>query len=359
MHETDSWALSHLMREAIRNVLNIHARLFPVFLAAILLGAGHVALAAYQGRALDNDLSALSAQGRGVVELSVVPPVSSLEDENLIPPGIDRSTCEALGSVAGVQRAGLLGDDEEMVSLPQVGSRIPMRTASATLIPALLNHDLVVGSALAETAGRSTALTTLTTTDGQALSAIVDTNLGPEVASTLAVFRTLDPAVQSAERCMVVLDPRAVAAEVAPVLASSINATGAPVRANVVLTETTSITDIYLHRVERFLPLLLGILGGLVVTVLIRVRSSELATYRLAGSSPRSMAVLLGLEATLLAGAFLAASSLAILVLTEPLTSPAATMLWSWSGAGVWLLVALAGAAPMLRRTPSDMAKDR
>ena len=144
-----------------------------------------------------------------------------------------------------------------------------------------------------------------------------------------------------------------------PALLGSLEARGATLRATPVLGDAVDVVAMHLNRTERFLPLMLGIIGGVITAVLAFMRSAELATYRLAGTSRRSLGILLTLESAILAGVFLAASALAQVVLGSSLVAPVATGLWSLVGAFAWVATGALLAAPLLRRRPSDMAKDR
>ena len=354
MHESDRWPLALLAREATRNVFSTAARLFPVVLLAVLLGSSQATLAVHQGNALEQQVAELRTQGRNVLSAT-----QTAQDSPVL---IDRASCEALTALPVIERAGIQVADGRSMDLPQLGARIPVRPVSTTLLPEVAMHDAVIGPGMAATVGL---------TPGQRLdlapgpngtstvSALVGSGDGAGLGGTGAVFVAADSSVTTSATCSVVLTPFADASAAAPVIAASLDVQDNPVLVSAELRETTDVVALFLARVERFLPLLLGALGGLTVAVIGSLRSSELAAYRLSGTSPRSLGVLLAFEQVLVAGVFVAASVAATLLLAGQALTPAASILWSVAGGLVWLVVGNLVALPVLRRRPSDMAKDR
>ncbi|MBD7949317.1 MULTISPECIES: hypothetical protein [Oerskovia] len=354
MHETDRWSLALLAREATRNVFSTAARLFPVVLLAVLLGSAQASLAVQQGQGLERQIAELRAQGRNVLAAT-----QAVQDSPVL---IDRDSCEGLTALSVVERAGIQVLDAPSMDLPQLGAKVPVRPVSTTLLPELATHDAVVGRSIAESAGRgpSQRFDLVTGASGSGtVSALVGSGDGAGLGGTGAVFVAADRSIATSATCSVVLTPFADASAAAPVIAAALDVQDNPVLVSTELRETTDVVALFLTRIERFLPLLLGAIGGLTVAVVGSLRSSELAAYRLSGTSPRSLGVLLALEQSLVAGTFVTASAATTLLLAGQALAPAASVLWTIAGGLVWLVVGNIVALPVLRRRPSDMAKDR
>lgn len=357
MREVDKWPLRLLAREATRNVLALHARFAPVVLAAVLVGSAHVAVAAYSTASLDSALTELEAQGRNIVDI-LPEPLGDAPAGLTDPAGVSRGACEALARVPGVLAAGVISEDEQKVASAQLGSFVPVRRVSPSLLPEVATHDVVVGTGLQDRVGAQPGQDFLLAgLDTEPVTGTVAGNRA--LPSTLAIFTAPMPTTDRASSCRVVLTRFADVEQTLPVLTGATRGFERGITVDRALRETSDVVAIHLDRVDQFLPLLLGVLGGLVTAILVWLRSAELATYRLAGMSPRSFGMLLGIEAALLAGVFLASSALAAFVLRDQLLAPLASTMWAMAGACAWVAVAALLSAPLLRRRPSDMAKDR
>ena len=267
-----------------------------------------------------------------------------------------------LNEFNGVKLAGLSPEGSDRLKLAQLGDLAQIRSISPTLIPQLHVYDLVIGEAAAEKAGLHTTgerEITIATPEGTTLNALIVPDLGAEVNSTLSAFQTLDPAKTHGDNCRVVLENMADVDAMTPILAASLGAVDGTVDGASMFQEQIDVKAEFLNRIERFAPLAAGIFGGLIFAILAYMRSSELAAYRHSGTSPRSLGVMLGLEAALTAGMFFTAGSLAVLVFHTDLLTPVGTLMWLAAGAGIWIATAWILTLPILRRKPSDMAKDR
>jgi len=358
MRETDKWPLGYLAREATRNVMAWGARLFPVLLIGILLGSGIVALAVKETKDYEARVAQLAAQGRNVVSLYL----QGDSDQEAANPddGLGRRSCEALNDMRGVVAAGLVGEGLESQNIAQLSSLTQVRPVSATLLPQLTEYDLVIGAAAAENAGLAPdAQKTILTSKGTLLTGIVNTEIGPRVPSTLAVFSVLGPEIQHEKFCNVILDQKADVAGMIPILEASLTAKGGDVVSQVIFVEQFDVRKDFLNRTERFAAPAAGIFGGLILAILTFMRSSELAAYRLSGTSPRSLGLMLSFESALIAGTFFTSAAVGVAVFYADLFSSLATLLWAATGAGTWMFVSWLLALPVLRRKPSDMAKDR
>jgi hypothetical protein len=298
----------------------------------------------------------LRSSGRLVVELTSTNP----ED----PVAIDRASCEALLDQPDVERAGIV-TLETFTDVPALGQNTSITAASRTLFPQLDTADVLVGSALREPTGdfhlRMPA-------GNLALARVLGPQpTGIDTNSTLLVG--LPPSTTNGPSCRIVVDGHSDPAEVLPRLAAAVQVSGtSPLTANTPYQETVNPVTTYLERSSRYLPLLIGILGGFAAAVINRVRLSELAAYRLSGTSSRTLALLLALEQFLLAGTLTAAASLVATLLTGtpsipglgtyPVSISAVTLAALTAGAA-WILTATLLTIDIPLRQPTDLAKDR
>ncbi len=245
---TDRWGASALVREAVRNVANRRARLFPMLVLAVLMGAGGVAFAAGEARGLDLQVADLQVQGRLVVDITSGDPQH--------PVAIDRASCEELAAEPDVMRAGL-AVPEGFSDISQLGSGVGIVAVSETLFPQLRHVDVLVGSALRE----STTDFRLLMPDGRVAQARVLTAQprGLDLNSSLLVG--LDPTAATGPSCRVVFDPHADPDEVIGRALASVRAVGdQSLVASTAYSETINPVTVYQHRPTRLLPLLLGLL---------------------------------------------------------------------------------------------------
>ena len=138
-----------------------------------------------------------------------------------------------------------------------------------------------------------------------------------------------------------------------------LRSTGGPIIAVPQLRESHSVLDAYRGRLAGG-PLGAGALGALASLTLLIMRSSELAAYRLSGTSFVDLVPLLVFEQTLLAGTLVLFASFRLVVaslLTPAL--PNAMFLWPWLVSLSWLAIICAAAPFAARRSPAQLARDR
>ncbi|HEY4752363.1 MAG TPA: hypothetical protein VIH37_03695 [Candidatus Limnocylindrales bacterium] len=343
----DRWATSALVREAVCNVASWRARLFPVLILAVLMGAGGVAFAAGEALSLDHQVVELQAQGRLVIDITSVDPKR--------PVAIDRTSCEALSTQPDVTRAGL-AVPSGFSDIGQLGTGVGIVAVSNTLFPQIRHTDVLVGSALRA----SVSDFRLLMPDGRVAQArmLAIQPRGLDVNSAILVG--LDPTVTTGPSCRVVFDPHADPTQVIGRALASVQEVGdQPLVASTAYAENINPVTAYQHRPTRLLPLLLGLLGGFAAAMVNRARVGELATYRLSGTSRRSLALLLGLEQCFLAGTLATAGALAALALTAYPISRLAASLASVAAAAIWILTAMVLSIDIPLRRPTDLAKDR
>ena len=333
------WQTSALLREARRNVMGGTLRwAVTVAIAGGVLVAGALV---GQDRDLTGRLADLGDRGRGVVVIGSADPD--------VPVEIDRASCDALTERPDVVRSGLLTDPGRH-DLGMLGRSVAVLGTSSTLAPALIDHEALVGSAL----GLPTGPRTLDL-GGPPVAAMVGASEVPETGMASAVVVPLTS--PTGPRCVVQLSPWADPTMGAETLAALV-ATGGPLTAHAVLTETTDTLAGHRDRPERLLPLAAGAAGALITALLTATRAGGFAGYRLSGTSRRDLLRLLALEQAHLAGAFATSGTLATVVLLGWSPAAAAGAAWILAGALTWYILAAVG-WPIVLRNPFDLGKER
>lgn len=348
--QRDRWHAEALVHEAVRNVGDWRARLFPVLILAVLGGSGLAVFFSVEANTLHQQLTNLSMQGRLVVEISSTNPGVLVK--------IDRASCEGLANQAGVERAGIvaLADRHEV---PQLGTSIPFDAVSTTLFPELDHVDALIGSELREPGPDFT----LTLPNGVLGTAHIMDAQPRGVDTNSAVLVALGPGASSGPSCRVVMSPLGTPEEVIPRVVAQLRVVGEqPVTATSPFQNNIDPIQQFFGHSSRNLPLLLGLLGGFAAAVINRVRLGELAAYRLSGTSGRTLAVLLALEQCLLAGALAASVAVTAAIASLALDYPASITAVALSGlaaAAAWVVAATVFTLDIPARRPTDLAKDR
>lgn len=344
----DNWRGIHLAREANKNVLVWRSRLQPLVFFAVLAGVAATLFGAYESTSLLHRLEEQKESGRNIL-------VFSAADTNR-PVSIDRRSCETLTNSSAVERAGIV-EREGLFDFLQIGPDVPVLSASSSLFPLLNTNDAIVGSALVPDVqagvpyrlGLSANILEAQVASKQAVG--IDTNS--------AVVVALPPRVRSGSTCVVVLHDLTSVDRNLSQLSAQLQSSGGPLAATQMFNDTSDPIEDFINRSGRLLPSLLGLLGGVAAGILNRLRSGELAAYRLSGTSARSLYVLLLLEQALLAGLMVLSASLAIAALHPYFLSPASTLMSSFAAGCVWLIVAVLMTIDVPMRKPPDLAKDR
>lgn len=341
----DRWRLADLIREATRNVFGSGARMLPAVAVAVLLGASSVALLAFEQNSLRQRVEQLAAEGRGVVVFAQASPER--------PAVVTRKSCEGLAVQPGVEAAGLIVEAGRVDAAPFTVDS-PLRRASPSLFPELQEVDLVVGSTLTSHEGVFRVLI-----HGQPFLAKVGQPSREGTGTALGLTAALLPTDVAAGQCMVILDPIVDAGAVAGMLSAQLDVSGSDLAASEALDAPVNPLGDYLARLGRFAPLVLGVIGGFLAGLLARARVSELAVYRLSGTSPESLLVLLALESVLIAGVAASAAAASALVLSPLLLDAATAIVAGMSMAGCWALTSIFTSVDIAFRRPTDLAKDR
>jgi hypothetical protein len=342
----DGWRHTLVWREALLNVFSFGGRLFPLLCFAVLLGAGQVMFMASESNTLKHELNSLYLSGRNIIVFT--PAVQGTRTT------ISRRSCESLSSADGVQRAGLFVI-EGTQDFAQLGRNIPVVAASVSLFPSLARSDAVVGSLLGSHSGPYD----LGLPGGVDVRAVSGQKQPTGVDTNSAVVVPLAANVTKGNECIVVLDRFSRLAEATPRLAASLAVTGGPIVGESQLNESVNVIQQYIGRPGRLFALALGLLAGLAAALLNRFRSSEFAAYRMSGTSPRTLALLIAEEQWLLAGTATASSILAVIVLQTYFFAAVPPVLWSVAAGLLWVVVACLGSIGPVIGSPMKLAKDR
>lgn len=344
--QRDRWHLGMLAREAVRNVFGPGSRMIAILALAVLAGSGSSAYIALETQAMRQEIHHLAAEGRNVLVFSAL--------SSDAPARISRASCEALTDQTGVRQSGILEPAGEVNVLP-VGTRLPSQRASVTLFPELTGADLLVGSSVAGRVPRP-----FTVRSGQDLATAIQAAPHPEGLGTgFSITLPPRPSDTSSEQCVVVLDAFSDADIAIPVIAAQLEVTQNPISGTELLTATNDPVTDHTVRPSRWLPLLLGLLGAVATAMSVRLRVSEIAVYRMSGTSPVSVMVLLTLESLLITGVAALSATATSLALAPHYLDPAVPVLWGLALAGTWTIVFLTASLDLAVRRPSDLAKDR
>ena len=343
----DGWRFGPLIREASKNVFTPGSRLAAVLIIGGLVGVAQTGAGALESAVLSSELTGLALDGRNVV---VFHGNDSAEETHIL-----TRSCEGLADSPGVVRAGSLVGGSRVDVIP-LGSRISTMRASSTLIHELSAADAVVGTALV-----TPEVTTLTieTSQGILASAIRGSEqpAGLTLNSSVIFPLTVDDAWT--DSCVVVFEPHADVQSASAVASSQLIADGTSIESTVLVSGGQDPITTFLSRLTQFLPVVLGLVAGAMLAIVSRSRSGEFASYRLSGTTTRSLLTLMTLENMLLSSWTAAAATVCALVtsayfpdVTVPVLRAAllgAVMMATAIPAGVWFAT----------RNPLDLSRDR
>lgn len=345
--EIDRWRLRFIAREAVLNVGSTRSRLFPMLAITVVLGTAMSCYLAVEGTAFSDSLDRLREQGRTVVVFQSVDP-----DD---PVAINTATCESISTRPDVVRAGAILPGERADILP-LGSRIPTYRVSTTLVPELRGTDAVIGATLSH---RSAGALQQLKISGDVFDGVVGARQPEGIGVNAVVAFPLLPTDATSPVCIVEFEDFAARDAAVPSVAAELRSRGQPIAGVAVLRETVDVVDVYLHRMSALLAVALGVLAGGTIGVGLLLRSAEIAVYRLSGSARTSVLGILALECSLLAAAGGAAGTLTAVLLWPWMVSPLATVSSTMVFTATTALTSSTFAWIVVRRPPSDLAKDR
>lgn len=345
--QRDQWRIGQLIREAVKNVFAPRSRLYGLVLLAVAIGVAVPLYSAWESTQLTDRLQRESLLGRNVLVVAAV-------DKAHRPASIDRRSCEAVASDDDVIAAGIT-EPEGPADFPQIGAGIPVLAVSTTLLPQLEQHGAIVGSALRSGGGAFELLMP----QGIAEKAIVGSKEPEAIGTNSAVAVNLAPDVTSSSTCDVVLSATANALDASNRIVSELRSTGGPIIATQSFSEPEDPIKVFENRPEQFLPLLLALAVALSAGTLNRLRTGEWAAYRMSGTSPRSLFVVITLEQTALAGTMATVAAATTLAVGGYLIAPVAPVLFAGAGAALWIIGATLMSFDLPLRKPTSLAKDR
>ena len=340
----DRWKVLGLFRESVLNVINPRSRMVVTLVVAIAFGSAAVSFYAYESKQFADRLSELESQGSNVVVFQSSKPGVEIQ--------ISRKSCEALADIPGVTRSGLL-IDEGTRNLPEVGANISLFAASTSLFPQLSQSDGLIGVSLA--IGQLERTVTFGKSDTRRLSVAQRQPEG--IPTNTAIVLPLAIGATAGPHCLVELARFQKSRSDIPVLESQLVVQGGSVIGRSQLTPPTDPVVDWTNRPGQFIGMALGAIGGLLATMLVWTRSSELAAYRLSGTSRRSLALMLTIESLLAAGMFGFSGTLAACVLDHFVISPHEVLLWSITGSATWYLATLPGTMRSIATSPATLTR--
>lgn len=337
------WRIGLLAREAALSV-RTSRRLRPLVVAAVLIGPLLAAIASSDAASFERDRATLDEAGARVILIAGATESSVM---------IDRSSCESLAEVDGIERAGALLASTRTAVVP-IGPSVALVPASISLVPALAYAGAVTGPDLVTGAMRIQRIDT-----GAVLDVAQGSNQPEGVPLDRAVAVRIPDSVTTVDRCIVIAEPGAALPIVATTALGALEVSGSSPVATPVLAQPLDATEQYLQRPTRWAPLALGIIAGLATVGLGATRLSEFAAYRLSGTRRRELAVILGLEAVALSGIAALSSTAAALAVSPWLVSAPTTAMGAFVLAGAWWVIAAIGSAPLVRISALNLSKER
>jgi hypothetical protein len=376
---TEDWRTTALLREALLNTLGRGSRQNVIASVAIALGLASALGSTFVENELRRDDLARERAGYGVLQIGS----TSDSDEARI----SRTSCEALTSRDGVRRAGVI-IPLDRVAFVQTGAA-HVALVSTTLLPALVEVDAVVGRDLvgdgamgfpgsagvgvpargvegadeARTAAGGEAPWWLASADG-AVSARVGGVEPAGIGLGSVISFALPADVDEAPVCIVEVAPTliggATAGDVTSEIIAGLETEGPDVGAFPVETGGTSLREVWSGSPARAFPVGAGVVGALIAGLVLVLRSSEIAAYRLSGTSARSLLRLLFFEQAVLAGCLVSAAGVgfAMLACVGAAVSPSG-LHWALLSGVAWLVVVGVPAFVTASRNPVRLARDR
>lgn len=347
MHSRQGWTAYLLLREAILNVFAWRGGGTFILAFALAAGAGQVIYMSAQWERLEASLLEQQSRGLGVYDFTVADGRSTAV--------VSRPSCEHLNGIVGVDSAGIT-QEEPRENFIQTGPAVRIVAVSRALVPELERYDAVIGSTLGFRPGTEV---TLFSPNLGSMRAVVGGVNETRLAFGSAIAIALPPGRNTAGTCTATLVRNANARELVPLLQSSLHVSGGSIVATERFTSTYDLTAAYLQRAERFLPMLLGVAGSSIAFISYRLRSNQLAAYRLSGTSRSDLMALLMFEQILAAGVFVTASAAAtIVMLLSRDSTPDSTWGWALLGGITWFQTFTISAVLISRQNVAQLAKN-
>lgn len=333
------------LREAFRNLLAPSAR-SAIVVVLVVASAFLLLIGAVQDD--DRLLEVLDDQTR-LGEHTLV--FGSSEPSN--PQRISVTSCEALTEQRGVTRAGpiqFVGLDD----VAQLGPNVSVMATSRSLVPELGNAAAVVGISL--------DLDAPGYLHGELLGdvmAVPGTPMPGGIPTETAVAVEMSAAQRWTSQCLAVVDPRYDTQEALTLLGSSLDVENGSLLSHSYVTSQYDAIAAYLDRQGRWFAVIVGAVLAVIGAIGSRFRNSEIAAYRLTGTSRTDMLFILTLEQAILAGVFLLIGTIDVVAIQHELVSPRSHILQMAEAACVWIALYPVLALTSVLQDPVRQAKDR
>lgn len=349
------WSWGSSLRESILNIL--HGRGFVELVGAVIVGSTLAALYTVQWVTLDSALEAERSVGRDLVTFG---PLRQSDSDFRI----TVASCSNLAKDLSVAQAGVIVP-QGFVDIAQLGPKVPLVGVSAGLLPPMNGRDAYLGSALgADLVGAEQGQTFAIDVDGhEVLQTAILERFPDGIPVNSALVAPLDPVVVSSPSCVAQLVPFTDAPSAVPRLAASLTISGGQMVATVGAPSTFDVVDAFLGRLERYLGPVVGVAMGLASAMYLRARGSEIAAYRLSGTSGWDYLRIALLGQIVLAGVTLFSGSAAMLLLGLLLEQNAGRLAaesgWLWFGSAARILVFGYAIHLFVHGNPMSLAKER
>lgn len=341
-----------LVREAVRNVVGRRSRVSVLLVGALVCGSAVALVQDLGWRSFEAELAELEMRGRNVL----VARRAEAEAEVTF----SRASCERLASAEHVVRAGPL-EPLDTRDVLQLGPAVGVVGSSETLFAELGDVDVIIGASLRASGeeGGGGAPSTLAV-EGLGVGQAATGKTQPVgVDTNSAVVVRLAPEVTRVTTCVLVIERHVDPGEMAVMVAGQLDAAGGPVMVRPAIELSHDPLEMFEHRSERFVPLLLGAVLALCAAAMYRFRMPELATYLASGTSRRSLLLLIALEHALIGGVVAASGALAVVVLSGWLLRPELALFHAAAAGVTYLVCALLGTVWSAVGRPTDVLKER
>jgi len=338
------WGPSGLLREAVKNGL-FGSRLTLVLILTVSIALACAVLQRAEAAAFLQAQKDRASSGWNVLTISSLDATTPTE--------VDRASCERMVLDPRVAAAGVVSLDEIEYS-KQLARKLQVARVSASLIPQAYQHDGAVGSALL-----ASPLPVRLLVDDEPLLLTPLPLLPRGVDFNSLVVLPLDGATRWYDSCIVVGATGAPMNDVSDVAVASVVTKGGEPVARLSVTPWVDNVAAHLARYSALAPFAAGVLLGLLLSLSMRWRASEIGVYRLAGASRRATLALLVLEASLVSTSFMVVGLLASMVLAPSFLAGATNVTRFIGASALILAISFVGASFMARSDPTRLLGDR
>lgn len=339
-----TWRISYLVREAAKNVLGARSRLFPYAAAAALSAVLTVIGLTAQSIGFVGAIGDAREMGRNIVVVESASPDRSVR--------ISRESCERMTDLPTVVRSGFIVNRGRQAVFP-IGSDLPVVEASRSLVSLTGSNVAVVGGALYSSGFKGHIIL-----DGAVVRALAGSREPAGIDVNSAIIVPLSSDTTHDDRCIVEMVWTATQKDIRVAMAR-LHVDGGGIVAVPVIREQRSMVELHLGRGERWLPILVGVLGGLATSMAVRSRRGEFAAYVFGGASRVAVAQLVVFESTIIGGVAASSGVLAAIALAPFALAPIATVFAVLALALSWIATALSAALPVAFVSPVEMGKRR